>query len=153
MAIASRSTFKIGDEEIINSGGLDVMVIKHNSDGDVEWIEKLDGTDWETLVGVTQTTTGKYVASGGFQSDEISNGDNFAELKNRQDGLIVEIEEIEIADVKTKDVKHISGGNQDIVEFATGTTDGGYIIGGEFASDIQIDDITFTNKGNFDGII
>ena len=33
IAIASRSTFKIGDEEIINSGGLDVMVIKHNSDG------------------------------------------------------------------------------------------------------------------------
>ena len=112
----------------------------------------IGGTENEEINSVMETSDGGYIVGGTFQSGSIDLGKEIALVnKGNYDGMIIKYSssrEVEWA-------KGIGGMGGDQINSVAETTDGGYIVGGEFGSK-SIDlgkGITLVNKGNLDGMI
>ena len=131
----------------------DGMIIKYNSNLEVEWAKAVGGTKDDYIKAIEETEDGGYIAGGEFKSSSITldNGENLSNysLNNAYCGMIIKysaIGEVEWG-------KSINGINY-ITSLAK-TNDGGFIIGGYFnSSRVNLDNgDVLVNKGSNDGII
>ena len=148
-----RSSIDLGNGiSLKNKGSTDGMVIKYNSNGEVEWAEGIGGINEDYITSVSETSDGGYIVGGYFKGSSIDLGNGIS-LKNKgsNDGMIIKYNaagEVEWAE-------GIGGTDSDYIESVTETRDGGYIVGGDFnSSSIDLGDgKILTNKGSRDGMI
>ena len=127
------------------------MIIKYNSNGEVEWAKGIGGTDNEKINSVAVTSEGDYIVAGDFISESIDL-ENGISLTNNGivDGMIIKYS----SNGEAKWAKGIGGKNSDYIESIAETQDGGYIVGGYFWSSIDLGNgESLTSKGNDDGMI
>ena len=136
---------------LISRGSSDGMIIKYNSNGEVEWAKGIGGTDNEKINSVAVTSEGDYIVAGDFISESIDL-ENGISLTNNGivDGMIIKYS----SNGEAKWAKGIGGQNSDYIESIAETQDGGYIVGGYFWSSIDLGNgESLTSKGNDDGMI
>ena len=132
---------------IYNNDGL---IIKYDRYGDVEWTTSVGGSYREQITSVTSTDDGGVIAVGYFNSDEIQIGDYTLNNNGGQDGFIVKYNN----KGKVEWAQNIGGSNNDYIESVAKTSDGGYIVAGDFESDnLVAGDYTLTCGSNRDGMI
>ena len=147
------SSIDLGNGIILTNKGhsifSDGMVIKYSSEGEVEWAKVIGGTNIDYIRTVSETTDGGYIVGGSFaDSINLGNGISFAG-KGYSDGMVIKYSskgEIEWA-------KAIGGDEADYIRTVSETTDGGYIVGGEFgSSSIDLEnEISLKNKSSYSG--
>ena len=120
-------------------GGADVCLIKYNNDLNVEYIINIGGDNNDYITNILETQDGGFVVSGKFASSSIDlgngnimnnhGGNNFSG-NPYSDGMIIKYSSI--GDVEW--FKCIGGTNEDTINTIIETTDGEYIIGGNYKS-------------------
>ncbi len=142
----------IVDDNILTSKGYDDgMIIKYTKEGKLDWYKVIGGEGNDEVTSVTTTSDGGCIIGGRFESQEIELNNNY-KLTNKgyDDGMIIKYTSKGEVDW----YKVIGGERSDSVTSVATTRDGGYIIGGQFSSNIELDtEHTLTNKGNADGMI
>ena len=135
---------------LTNKGSADGMIIKYDSEGAIEWVQGIGGTDSDNVTSVIGTRDGGYVVGGYFRSTiELGNGVSLTS-KGNYDGMVI---------------KYDSGG---VVEWAQGigekdfdyiysvaeTSDGSYVVGGHYRGAIDLgNNIGLSYKGSDDGMV
>ena len=140
----------VGDYDLTNAGIVDVMVIKYNHNGEVEWATSIGGNNIEEITSVAETRDGGYVVGGYFRSPSITVGDyTLTNAGTNDDGMIIKYG----ADGEVECVTSIGGDSSDAINSIAATTDGGLLVGGYFYSDsIIVGDYTLTNAGSTDNL-
>ena len=141
------NTIQVGDETLTNNGSgyTDGLIIKYNSEGEVEWAKSFGGSDSEHIYSVASTSDGGYIAGGYFGSNTIQVGDETLLSNGGNDGLIIKYN----SEGAVEWAKNIGGTSSDYINSVASTSDGGYIAGGYFASDeIQVGNETLTNNSS-----
>ena len=141
-----------------NKGDYDGMIIKYSASGEVEWAQGIGGTNSDYIKSVSETYNGGYIIVGQFYSNIdfesgvklIHNGSS-----TYSDGMVIKIDKVELPNPTVVQAKEIGGMSYDRINSVASTSDGGYIIGGEFESN-RIDlgnGVILLNKGKSDGMI
>lgn len=109
-----------------NHGSSDVVVIKLNDDGGIEWQKSYGGSNSDSAESIRKTTDGGYIIAGGTSSND---GDVSGNHGNG-DYWIIKISANGILEWQ----KCLGGTNGDGASIALQTPDGGYIVGGSASS-------------------
>jgi len=139
-------TFNSSDQDMagISKGGLDAVIVKYSSHGDIEWKNSFGGSSMDSFGGIVVTEDGGYVVAGGSNStDQDLTGLN----KGGTDAIIVKYDTG--GEVEWK--KSFGGSSTDDFSGIVVTEDGGYVVAGGSNSTDQ--DLTGLNKGGHDAII
>ena len=146
------STIQVGNETLTNNGYetySDGLIIKYSSSGEVEWTKSFGGSYSDKINSVASTSDGGAIVGGDF-SGTIQVGNETLTNNGGGDGLIIKYNNE--GDVEW--ANNIGGIYSDHIESVAPTSDGGYIVGGYFASrTIQIGNETLTNNRSQDGLI
>lgn len=105
----------------------DGMMIKYNAKGEAEWANSIGGYLNDIINSVAETTDGGYIVGGYFSSQRLELG-NDIKLGGRDDGMMIKYNE----KGKVEWAKVIGQCDGDEINSIAETTDGGYIIGGQF---------------------
>ena len=128
------------------------MVIKYSKDGEVEWAKAIGGTSSDYINSVAECNDGGYIVGGYFNSSSIDLGNGISLTdKGSYDGMVIKYSQ----DGEVEWAKGIGETNEDRINLVAESSDGNYIVGGDFKSG-SIDlgnEINLTNKGSFDGMI
>ena len=144
------STIQVGDETLISNGSFDGLIIKYDSDGEIEWAKNIGGSSGDSIESMTATSDGGYIAGGYFGSSTIQVGNETLTSNGSSDGLIIKYD----AEGEVEWVKSFGGSSSDYICSVAQTSDGGYIAGGYFnSSTIQVGNETLTSNGSYDGLI
>ena len=146
------------DEIIINSSKLynsgnstkEAFIVKYNSKGKVEWADSFKGSDNDYIYSLTSTEEGKIIVGGKFNSDQIEVGNNILSKISgnyKCDGLIV----IYSNEGKVEWSNNIGGDSS--INTINVTSDGGYLVGGDFKETIEIENDVYGTIGSTNGII
>ena len=150
-----------GDVTLENNGLNDGMIIKYDKEGLVEWAKAVGGTDSDFIESVSETKDGGYIAGGYFFSSSINlegtKGNIVVNNKsNNVDGLIVKYDK----EGKVEWAQEVVGVGDDFINSVSGTSDGGYIVGGHvgkgsinFGVGIDGENIVISNGGDTSGLI
>ena len=116
---------------LINKGSTDGIIIKYNSEGEIEWAQGIGGTDDDYIKSVVETNDGGYIVGGYFTSSSI-NLENGISLTSQgsSEGIIIKYDSagnIEWA-------KKIEATGEKCINSVVETSDGGYIVGGYLES-------------------
>ena len=149
------SDIDLGDGlSLTNKGNYDGMLIKYDSEGNLEWTKGIGGTGNDSIKSVSETTDGGYIVGGNFRSKSIDleNGISLANRGNN-DGIVIKYSssgEVEWA-------KGIGGNYNEFIIKVSETTDGGYIVGGYFdSSSIDLGNgisLSNSNSVHYDGML
>ena len=143
-------SIQVGDYNLNNNGDYDGMIIKYSNEGEVEWARRIGGENDDEITSVAETSDGKIIAGGYFESDSIQVGDYPLMNSGESDGILIKyssIGEVEWA-------RRIGGENDDEITSVVTTKDGGYIAGGNFnSSNIQVGDYILDNQYSIGMII
>ena len=136
----------------VGGGFTDGMVIKYSQDGEVEWAKGIGGTYEDRITSVAECNDGGYIVGGFFYSNSIDLGNGIS-LTNKEsyDGMAIKYSK----DGEVEWAKGIGGTSDEYIATVSETSDGGYIVGGYFASS-RIDlgnGISLTKKGSCDGMV
>lgn len=102
---------------------------KYNSKGILEWSKTIDAT----INSILQTSDGSYIAVGDFEKNIINLGNGIVLNSNGSiDGMVIKYS----STGETQWAKAIGGSANDYINSVTETTDGEYIVEGDFYSDI-----------------
>jgi len=148
------SSIELGNGiSLTNKGSWDGMIIKYNATGEVEWAEGIGETGDDEITSVAGTSDGGYIVGGYFESSsiELGNGISLAN-KGNYDGMIIKYN----ATGEVEWAEGIGGTSHDEINAVAETSDGGYIVGGDFRNSIDLGNgISLTNKGSTfsDGMI
>ena len=147
----SSSIIQVGEETLTNNGSQDGLIIKYNSKGEVEWAKSFGGSDADCINSVTETTEGKIIVGGEFESDEIQVGNETLICGLINKGLIIAYKKNGEAEWATD----IGGQYYGEIKSVAVTSDGGFVAGGRFGPEgtLQIGNEILTNNGITDGII
>jgi len=136
----SRNTIDLGNGVVLKNnlsdGSFDGIIVKYDTLGEVEWGKVIGGTSSDYIESVSETSDGGYIIGGSFQSKTI-NLENGIVLNNNgpADGMIIKFNKVPVPEVVVKQAKEIGGGfRSDNINSIKKTKDGGYIVGGTFAS-------------------
>ena len=127
----------VGDYTLTNAGGVDGMIIKYNSVGEVEWARSIGGNNDDEITSVSGTSDGGVLVGGDFYSDSITLGDYTLTNaltgtgETAYDGMVIKYEKVELNNPVIMQENLIDDGQLNIV---SKTSDGGYIVGGFFGS-------------------
>ena len=130
----------------------DGMLIKYGSSGEVEWAKGIGGMSYDYINSVSETKDGGYIVGGYFNSSSIDLGNGISLTNNGNgDGMVIKYSgsgEVEWA-------KGIGGTFSDHINSVSETSDGGYIVGGEFySSSIDLGNgISLATSGSQDGML
>ena len=130
----------------------DGIIIKYNSEGEVEWVKSIGGDDSESVDLVYVTKDGGFLVAGHFNGDSIKIDGNTIYNNGSIDGLIIKYNK----DGDYEWSKCIGGSSNDSIDSITETKNGEYIIVGSFYSEyLEIDNniITNHNAESSDGLI
>ena len=143
-------TFNSSDQDMagISKGGLDAVIVKYSSHGDIEWKNSFGGSSMDSFGGIVVTEDGGYVVAGGSNStDQDLTGLN----KGGHDAIIVKYD----AEGEVEWKKSFGGGNTDYFYGIVVDGGGGFAAVGTSASADQ--DMTGLHKiqvnSNEDAII
>ena len=152
------SSIDLGNGIVLNnrSGYNDVMIIKYNERGNIEWGKTLGGDRDDEITCIVETRDGGYAIGGYFDSSSIDLG-NGVVLTNKSsstaysDGMIIKYS----TDGKVEWGKVVGGSSYDYISCITEAKDGGYIVGGYFSSDnIDLENgVVLNNNGYMKGMI
>ena len=132
-------------------GTCDGMIIKYNVNGEAEWAKGIGGTSNDCINSVAETDDGGYIVGGYFYSSSIDLGNGVSlSTKGSQDGMIIKYN----VNGEAEWARGIGGTSNDYINSVAETDDGGYIVGGNFHSSIDIGNgVSLSNKGSYDGMI
>ena len=88
------SSIQVGNETLTNNDGsysYDGLIIKYSSEGKVEWAKNIGGNKNDYIQSVIETSDGRTIAGGYFQSDTIEVDGHTLENKGSYDGMILEV--------------------------------------------------------------
>ncbi len=140
----------IGNEILTANGYKDIVIIKYNSKGEVEWTNQIGGSSSEIINSVVETSDGGYIAGGYFSSDEIKIENETVTNNGSSDGLIVKGN----SKGEVEWIRSIGGNESEQIKSIAETSDGDYIAVGNSSSDeIKVENEVVTNNGDYDGII
>ncbi len=135
----------------------DGMLIKYNKDGDVEWSKAIGGDYNDEITTVIETKDGRYLVGGYFSSTVNLENNKTLKSNGSHDGMLIKVQLEDVPEATIKQVKIIEGDSSDCVRTVIETTDGGYLVGGDFkSSTINLGDgNTLTNHSRYysDGMI
>ena len=119
-----------------------------------EWGNAVGGSSNETILTVAPTEDGGYIAGGHFNSETLNleNGEILTNDSNFSytDGMLIKYDEKGIIQW----AKKIGGIGNDEIEEVIQTSDNGYVVGGRFQNEINLEnDITLKSNGYYDGMI
>ena len=144
-------TIYVGNDTLVSNGGDDVLVAKYNSKGEAEWTKAIGGSAYDSIETVTATSDGRYIVGGSFESDEIILGNEIITNDNSFD-MIYKYEMKELPNPVATNTKNIGGSKDDYINSVAETSDGGYIVAGNFSGTIQVGNEKLTSKGQ-DGFL
>ncbi len=144
-------SIQVGNEELTSNGNNDGLIIKYNREGEVEWADSFGGNSLDYINSVAETNDGVYIAGGYFYSDSIQVGNKRLTNNGYSSAMILKYEEINIPSVTNAEL--IGDSEDDHMNSVTTTSDGGYIVGGDFTGTIQVGSETLTSNGYSDGLI
>ena len=159
---------QVGEYNIKNKrddGGSDGILIKYSSTGEIEWINSVSGNIDEEITSVAQTDDGGCIVGGYFSTSKIDLGNNVTltngtsnlagkPVKDAMEGMLIKYD----SEGRAQWAKTIGGtgseNKEDRITAVTQSSDGDYIIGGNFkSSSIELGNNVCTNAGDYDGII
>ena len=129
----------------------DGMVIKYDENGEAQWAQTIGGEDHDYIYSVAATDDGGCLAVGSFTSKTIllENGDVLTRTGTRN-GMMIKYN----ADGTVEWGKSIVGTGSSPINTAICTKDDGYIIGGYFTENIELDNgESIITDNNANGII
>ena len=142
------------------SNDQDGIVIKYDTEGEVEWAKVIGGSSTDQIRTVASTSDGRIIVGGDFESSNIDLGNNVTLKKNTSffnvaNGMIIELTSVPIPEIVTKQAIALGESDDEQIQSVTPTSDGGYIAGGYFnSSSINLGNgVTLTNNGDEDGFI
>ena len=104
-------------------GSTDGMVIKYNANDEFEWAKQVGAIN-----SVSKMQDKSYIAGGSFQGSSYDFGNGvLLTNKGSEDGMLVKINKMEVADPTVVSVKSILGTKQDVFDKLKNTSDGGYV--------------------------
>lgn len=131
-------TVDLGNGIILNNqGGTDGMIVKYNSENELEWAKPIGGEQNDFIESIVQTNDEGYVAVGNFKSNTLDFGNNISVNKVVQDSIYTT--DMVIVKYNNKGeaqwAKSIGAkeGHNDI-KIIQKTSDGGFVVGGSFNS-------------------
>ena len=129
----------------------DGMVIKYDSEGNIEWAKGIGGTSNDYINSVAETDDGGYIAGGYFDSSSVDLGDGvILTNKGYQDGMIIKYD----SEGRLAWARAIGGTSTDVIKSVVTTKDGGYIVGGYFGKSIELgNEVSLTCNAIYDGMI
>ena len=137
---------------IVSNNYCDGMIVKYNSSGECEWARAIGGLDFDFAYSAIELSNGRYLAAGTFKKHTIymENGVQLTYGAQNAEGFIVEFEKNETSsNVLTYGGKVIGGNKDDRITKMVSTSDGGYLVGGYFCSNIDLgNNIILKNSGN-----
>ena len=147
------SSIDLGNGVSLNNKGYsDGMIIKYSASGKVKWTQGIGGTGNDFINSISETRDGGCIVGGAFQGSSIDLGNGISlNSKDSRDGMIIKYS----GKGETEWARGIGGSDYDYIKTVAETSDGGYIIGGNFESN-SIDlgnGISLNNKGSSDGMI
>ena len=113
-----------------NKGHCDGMIIKYNSEGEVEWAKGIGGSNNDHIKVVTETRDGGIIVGGDFDSTIDLGRGVILNSKGDGDGIIIKY----TTDGKVEWGKAIGGSGYDKITSVAENRDGGIIAGGNFRS-------------------
>ena len=149
-------------ESLIHNGG---VIVKYNIDGTLKWIQRKGDENIEEII---ETSNGDFIVRENFGTKNveiedgivINNNDTRTGTGLTTDGLIIKYTKSEQSNPTIVQAKGIGGDNSEQIKSVAATSDGGYIVGGYFASEsIDLEnEITLTKHtkkyaSNCDGMI
>ncbi|MCI8548869.1 MAG: hypothetical protein HFJ38_08335, partial [Bacilli bacterium] len=137
-------------EKLENKGREDGLIIKYDSEGQIEWTEQIGGMSDDKITSAEETIDGGYIAGGEFYGTiMLSNGEELTS-KGSSDGLIIKYNR----EGQIEWTEQIGGNGIDVITSVAETVDGGYIAGGYFGYTITLSNgEKLTSKGSSDGLI
>ena len=153
----SSSSIQVGDYKLTNNGSSDGIIIKLDSEGEVEWATSIGGSGTDEITSVASASDGGVTVGGHFYSDEIQVGEYILIRNNNNNN--VNYSDVMLIKYSSKGEVEWArsdggSGSDDHIQSMVRTEDGGYIVGGYFSyGDIQVGDYTLTNNGSSDGMI
>ncbi len=140
-------TIDLGNGETLTSnGGNDGMLIKYNTEGEIDWAKGIGGNSTDQITSVVETGDEGYLVGGKFSSSTIDLG-NGETLKSNGgiDGMLIKYN----VDGEIDWAKGIGGNSTDEINSVVETGDGDYLVGGNFSGTIDLGNgETLKNKGN-----
>ena len=137
-----------GSTSVSQNTNYDGVLTKCNSEGEVQWFYSFGGMQNDEVNSVIQMNDGSYRLVGRFNSTSIK-FDNSEIVNNNEkyDGMLIKFEETNISSMYVKQAKSINNLSTDVV---SACNDGGYIVGGSFYRDVNLEngDI-LTNLGKY----
>ncbi len=151
----SGESIQVGTYTLEKKGASDGMIIKYNSEFEVEWATSVGGIDDEEINSIVETSDGGFVVGGYFKSNSIQVGEDI--LKNNKssatDGMIIKYD----ANGQVEWATSVGGEDKDEITSVVETTDGGFVAGGYFeSSEIKLsEEYTLNKVGTYssDGMI
>ncbi len=138
------TSIDLGNGVVLNSNGSsDGMLIKYSKEGEVEWAKGIGGTSDDKITSVIETTDDGYAIGGNFNGTiDLGNG-VVLNSNGSSDGMLIKYskeDEVEWAKVIGGAIKSV-----------TGTSDGGYLVGGCFSgSTLDLGNgIVLNNKSSY----
>ena len=146
----SNESLTVGDYTLETKGSSDGFVIKYSSIGEVEWATSIGENGNDKVLSASKTKDGGCIVGGLFSNKNLTVGDYILENQGSSDGFIIKYS----SSGEVKWATSFGGTSNDQVGSLDETSDGSYIIGGNFnSSNISIGDYTIKNNGQNDGFL
>ena len=87
----SSSSITVGNYTLTNARGYDEMVIKYDSDGEVEWAKSIGGSNYDYISAVTELNDASVIAGGYFFSSTIETDGHILTKNGSSDGMLLKI--------------------------------------------------------------
>ncbi|MCL1877070.1 WD40 repeat domain-containing protein [Candidatus Saccharibacteria bacterium] len=128
----------------LNKGSYDAIIVKYDSNGEIEWNKNFGGSSWDQFQSVAITSDGGYIATGFSRS---TNGDLTGLNKGDYDATIVKYDPSGVIEWN----KNFGGSRVEYFYSIAQVSDGGYIATG--FSNSTNGDLIGLNKGDYDATI
>lgn len=149
---SSNGTITVGDYTLTSNRINDGFLIKYSSDGDVNWVTNIGGSDSDYINSIAATSDGGIVVGGYFYSNSIIAGDYTLTNSGSTDAMLIKYNNLGKIEWATS----FGGSNGDYIYSVSTTNDDEIIIGGYFnSSSIIVGNQIITNtKTNYsDGFL
>jgi len=142
----------LGNGVVLNSydSSYDGMIIKYDSEENIEWWKVIGGSYADYIESVCETLDGGYIVGGNLEgSIDLGNG-IVLNSKSWKSGMVIKYDNEGNAEWG----KVIGGSYADYIESVSQTVDGGYILGGSFSGSIDLENgIVLNCNGQKAGMI
>ena len=138
-----QGTITIGNFELESLGELDILIVKYDNYGGVEWAKSIGGTGTEYSNSIIETADNGFVLVGTFEGAITVNNDTF-NANGASDIIVIKLS-------KDGEIEWTQIAGSFRIDYGKGvveTADEGIIVAGEFESDLIINGSTVLSSNN-----